>query len=207
VREGEYEGLPEKLANPDWAPDFGPAKFVPAFGTVATGARFFLVAYNVNVDTPDVAATDDVALGLRSLGKPKLTPDGEFVLNATGKKIFVAGKLRMVKAMGVPIEDGRRTQISMNLNNYLVTPPHVAYEEAVIDCAARGLSVTGSEVVGLLPAAPLMMAAHWALRKEGKTAGGLSDREMVQVAADYLKLSDYKPFDAQKKVIEFAVEQ
>jgi len=153
-----------------------------------------------------VAATDDVALGLRQLGKPKMTPEGEFVLNAAGKKIFVPGKLRMVKAMGVPIEDGKRTQISMNLNNYLVTPPHVAYEEAVMDCAARGLTVTGSEIVGLLPAAPLMMAAHWALRKEGRSTRGLSDREMVQVAADYLKLSDYKPFDAQKKVIEFAVE-
>jgi glutamate formiminotransferase / formiminotetrahydrofolate cyclodeaminase len=206
VREGEYEGLPEKLANPDWAPDFGPAEFVPTFGAVATGARFFLVAYNVNVDTPDVAATDHVALGLRQLGRPKTTPEGEFVLNATGKKVFTPGKLRMVKAMGVPIEDGRRTQISMNLNNYLVTPPHVAYEEAVAECAAHGLTVTGSEVVGLLPAAPLMMAAHWALRQEGRTARGLSDREMVQVAHDYLKLSDYKPFDAQKKVIEFAVE-
>ena len=205
VRSGEYEGLPEKLADPEWVPDFGPAKFVPTFGAVATCARFFLVAYNVNVDTADVEATDHVALGLRQLGRPQMK-DGEFVLNAAGKKIFTPGRLRMVKAMGVPIEDGRRTQISMNLNNYLVTPPHVAYEEAVLECAAHGLTVTGSEVVGLLPAAPLMMAAHWALKKEGRTAAGLSDREMVQIAHDYLKLSDFKPFDPTKKVVEFAVE-
>ncbi len=206
VRAGEYEGLQEKLADPEWKPDFGPARFVPTFGAVATGARFFLVAYNINMDTPDVELTNDIALGLRQLGKPRMK-DGEFVLNAAGKKIFVPGKLRMVKAMGVPVEGGARTQISMNLNNYLITPPHVAYEEAVLESTARNVRVTGSEIVGLLPAAPLMMAAHWALNKEGRKPEKLTDREMVQIAHDYLGLSDYKPFEPDKKVIEFAVEE
>lgn len=207
VREGEYEGLTEKLASPDWVPDFGPAKFVPTFGAVATGARFFLVAYNINVNTTDVAATDDVAMGLRQLGRPKLTAAGEFVLNAAGKKVFVPGKLRSVKAMGVPIEDGRRTQISMNLTNYLITPPHVAYEEAIYECNLHHLEVTGSEIVGLVPLAPLIMAAHWHLYRQGKDGRQYSDRDMVQIAHEYLKLSDYKLFDPNKKVIEFAVEE
>ncbi len=188
-------------------PDFGPAKGGPSVGAGATGARFFLVAYTVNVNTPDVAATDHVALGLRQLGRPKTTPEGEFVLNTAGKKVFTPGKLRSVKAMGVPIEDGRRTQISMNLTNYLITPPHVAYEEAIFECGLHNLEVTGSEIVGLVPLAPLVMAAHWHLYRQGKDGRKYSDRDLVQIAHDYLKLSDYKPFEPNKKVIEFAVEE
>jgi glutamate formiminotransferase len=204
VRAGEYEALEEKFKDPKWAPDFGPAKFVPKFGAVATGARFFLVAYNINMATSSVEATHDVALTIRQMGKPKMR-DGKPVLKKNGKKTFVPGKLRMVKAMGVPVGDGSSTQISMNLNNYLITPPHVAYEEAVYEATKRGLKVTGSEIVGLLPLSPLLMAAHYYCFKNDIDPIGKSDEEMVQIAHDYLGLSDYKVFEADKKVVEFAV--
>ena len=203
VRAGEYEGLEAKFQDPDWAPDFGPARFVPKFGAVATGARFFLVASNIDMDTADVEKTHDVALTIRQMGKPKMR-DGKLVLNARGKKIFVPGKLRMVKAMGVPVDTGK-TQISMNLNNYLITPPHVAFEEARFEAEKKGIRVTGSEIVGLVPLAPILMAAHWALHLRGEESRDKTEEELVQIAHDYLGLSDYKPFDPKKKIIEFAV--
>ncbi len=206
VRAGEYEGLSKKFEDPNWAPDFGPATFVPRFGAVATGARFFLVAYNIDMDTPSVEETHDVALTLRQMGKPAVK-DGKPVLLANGKKKFVPGKLRMVKAMGVPVGDGSKTQISMNLNNYLITPPHVAYEEAVYEAEKRGITVTGSEIVGLVPLAPVLMAAHWFCHREGIDPAGKTDEEMVQIAHDYLGLSDYKKFEPNKKIIEFAVKE
>ncbi|MBN2724147.1 MAG: glutamate formimidoyltransferase [Deltaproteobacteria bacterium] len=204
VRAGEYEGLEEKFKNPDWAPDFGPAKFVPHFGAVATGARFFLVAYNVNMGTSDVSITHDIALTIRQMGKPR-KKDGKFVLNAAGKKIFDPGKLRMVKAMGVPLENDPRTQISMNLNNYLITPPHVAFEEARFEAEKRNIKVTGSEIVGLVPLAPVIMAAHYYLHTQGESGLKMTEEELVGVAHDYLGLSDYKKFESSKKIIEMAV--
>ncbi|MDA3863399.1 MAG: glutamate formimidoyltransferase [Deltaproteobacteria bacterium] len=204
VRRGEYEALPEKLKKPEWKPDFGPAEFVPHFGAVATGARFFLVAYNINVDTSEVEKTHDLALTLRQMGKPK-KKDGKIVRNKKGKKVFIPGKLRLCKAMGVPIEDGKRTQISMNLNNYLITPPHIAYEEALHEAAKRGLTITGSEIVGLVPLAPVLMAAHFYLHKNELDYEGQSEEEMVKIAEKYLGLSDYKKFEPQKKIIEFAI--
>ena len=177
---------------------------MPKFGAVATGARFFLVAYNINMDTPSVEKTHDVALTIRQMGKPAMK-DGKPVLGPNGKKKFVPGKLRMVKAMGVPVGEGEKTQISMNLNNYLITPPHVAYEEALYEATKQGIKVTGSEIVGLVPLAPLLMAAHWHCHTQGIDPKGKSDEEMVQIAHDYLGLSDYKLFEPNKKIIEFAV--
>ncbi|MBU1221759.1 glutamate formimidoyltransferase [Myxococcota bacterium] len=206
VRAGEYEGLEKKLADPEWIPDYGPAKFVPRFGAVATGARFFLVAYNVNVATSDVSVTNDIALTIRQMGKPRMK-NGVPVLNSAGKKIFDPGKLRMVKAMGVPLENDPRTQISMNLNNYLITPPHVAFEEAKFEAAKHGVEITGSEIVGLVPIEPLLMAAHWHLFNIGEDGRKMTDEELVSIAQKYLGLSDYKPFDRNKKIIEFAIRQ
>ncbi len=208
IREGEYEALEEKLRDPAWAPDYGPARFVPRFGAVTTGARFFLVAYNIDLDTADVELAHDIALSLRQIGRPKLDSEGKPVLNSRGKKVMIPGKLRMVKAMGVPVEGGQRTQISMNLTNYLITPPHVAFEEAVYEAEKRGVKVTGSEIVGLVPLAPMLMAAHYHLWKtRGEDGRGLTDRELVKIAHDYLGLSDYKPFEPDKKIIEFAIEE
>ncbi len=204
VRAGEYEGLATRFDDPNWAPDFGPARFVPNFGAVATGARFFLVAYNINLNTPDLERTHDVALTIRQMGKPAMR-DGKPVLKPNGKKKFIPGKLRMVKAMGVPVGDGSKTQISMNLNNYLITPPHVAFEEAKYEAEKQGLEVTGSEIVGLVPLAPLLMAAHWYCSQNGVDPHGKTDEEMVEIAHGYLGLSDYKPFEPNKKIIEFAV--
>jgi glutamate formiminotransferase len=204
VRAGEYEGLENRLKDPEWKPDFGPAEFVPKFGAVATCARFFLVAYNIDMDTPSVEDTHDIALTIRQMGKPKMK-DGKPVLKKNGKKVFVPGKLRMVKAMGVPVGNGEKSQISMNLNNYLITPPHVAYEEARFEAEKRGIKVTGSEMVGLVPLAPILMAAHYYLHTQGEDGRDKTEEELVQIAHDYLGLSDYKVFEPNKKIIEFAI--
>jgi len=205
VRAGEYEGLAERLKLPEHAPDFGPAGFVPRFGAVAAGARFFLVAYNIDLDTEDLDAVNDVANAVRELGTPVLGPDGESVLDGRGRKRMVPGKLRFTKGIGVPIPTRKMSQVSMNLTHYLITPPHVAFEEVRFEAARRGIAVTGSEVVGLIPIEPLLMAAEYCLFERGERPKHISEEELVRVSHDYLGLSDFTPFDPQTKIIEYAI--
>ncbi|MFH2007420.1 MAG: glutamate formimidoyltransferase [bacterium] len=205
VRAGEYEALPEKLRLPANAPDYGPAEFVPRFGAVAAGARFFLVAYNIDLDTEDLEAVNQVAYAVRELGTPMLDPDGEPALDDRGRKKMRPGKLRFCKGIGVPIPERKMCQVSMNLTNYLITPPHVAYEEVAFEAARRGIAVTGSEVVGLIPIEPLLMAAEYRLHEWGERPKDLPQEELVRVAHDYLGLSDFTPFDPAAKVIEYAI--
>ena len=204
VRAGQYEGLPEKLADPAWKPDFGPARFVPEFGAVAAGARFFLVAYNVDLATTDVDLAQQVAEAVRQMGGALRDENGQVVMK-DGKPVKKKGKLRMVKAMGVLVEPEDRDpfcQVSMNLTNYLITPPHVAFEEVAFEAAKRGVEVTGSEVVGLVPAAPLLMAAEYHLFDTGRRKPEMTERELVDRSCEYLGLSDYNPFDPDAKIIE-----
>ncbi len=197
VRAGEYEALSEKLTHPEHAPDFGPARFVPRFGAVAAGARFFLVAYNIDLDTEDLDAVNEIAFAVRELGQTVEAVDG-------GRR-RIPGKLRFTKGIGVAIPERKLCQVSMNLTHYLMTPPHVAFEEVRFEAEKRGIRVTGSEVVGLVPVEPLLMAAEYHLFARGDRPTGLSQRDLVKVAHEYLGLSDFNPFDIDQKVIEYAI--
>lgn len=204
VRRGEYEGLEEKLKDPVWAPDFGPAKFVPKFGAVATGARFFLVAYNVNLKTSDADVAQDIALHVRQMGWPMVDAKGEIVLNARGKKVHRPGPLLFVKGMGVYLEEGDFTQISMNLNNFRITPPHTAYEQVKYEAGTHAVETSGTEVVGLIPIEALLLAAEYYIWRDDLERPS-SEKEAVQLAHDRLKLSSFNPFVPEKKIIEYAI--
>jgi glutamate formiminotransferase / formiminotetrahydrofolate cyclodeaminase len=196
IRKGEYEGLPEKLKDPAWAPDFGPAAFNARSGATVTGARMFLIAYNVNLDTNDVKIASEIALRIRESGRIKKDGKGTPVLDDRQQKITIPGTLRAVKAMGVLLEAQNIAQVSINLVNYHVTPPHVAFEEVKKEAAALGARVTGSEIVGLTPKDALLMAGrYYAPEAPGEDA-------ILDAAVASLGLSQLEPFDMQKKVIE-----
>ena len=204
VRKGEYEALPKKLKDPKWKPDFGPAEFVPKFGVLTTGARFFLIAYNANLATTDVKKAIEVAFAVREMGDVLKDIDGEPIMRR-GKKVRIAGKLRMVKGMGVLLEEHNFCQVSMNLNHFLINAPHIAFEEVKLEANKRGIEVTGSEVVGLIPLAAVLMAGEYYMFVEGTRTDDTIEEELVQVAHDRLGLSDYNPFDPNKKIIEYMI--
>ncbi len=209
IRAGEYEGLEAKLRDENWAPDIGKPVFVPKSGATVTGARFFLVAYNVNIDTPDSKLVNEIALDIRSLGRPKVDENGQPVLNEKGKKIFIPGRLKEIKAMGVPLErDGRSlSQVSINVINYRITAPHTAFDEVVNDATKLGLKITGSEIVGLVPQEALVLAGKHSLEKKGVSSNAISDDDLMMKGVDYLGLNDLYPFDVSEKVIEKIVEK
>ncbi len=189
VRAGEYEGLEDKLRDPAWQPDFGPAAFNRRAGASAVGARDFLVAYNVNLNTTSVRRANAVAFDVREKGR---TRGGE----------RIPGSLRAVKAIGWFIEEYGIAQISMNLTDIAVTPIHVAFDEVVDKAAARGLRVTGSELVGMVPLRALLDAGHHYLRRQRRSLG-VSDAEVVKIAVKSLGLDDLRPFDPAEKIIEY----
>lgn len=195
IRKGEYEGLAGKLKDPAWVPDFGPAEFNAKSGATVTGARMFLIAYNVNLGTNDVGIAGEIALRIRESGRVKKDGDGKPVLDAQGRKVTIPGTLRAVKAMGVLLEAHNIAQVSINLVNYHVTPPHVAFEEVKKQAATLGVNVTGSEIVGLTPKEALLMAASF-------YAPGAPDDGNIDAAVAALGLSQLEIFDASKKVIE-----
>jgi glutamate formiminotransferase/formiminotetrahydrofolate cyclodeaminase len=205
VRKGEYEALPEKMTLAEWKPDFGPHKFIPGFGCVITGARFFLVAYNVNLRTTDVDSTHELALHLRQMGWPLKKTNGELMLNAREKKVFHPGALLESKAMGVYLEEDKFCQVSINLTNYLIAGPHIAFEQVRAEAGLRGLEVDGSEVVGLIPLEALLLAAEYYIWRDAldhpATIG-----DAVQLAQDRMGLSAYNRFDPRKKIIEYAIQ-
>ena len=197
IRKGEYEGLEEKLKDPNWAPDYGPVLFNRKCGAVVTGARMFLIAYNVNLKTNDVKVASEIAMRIRESGRVKKDAKGNPVLDERGKKVIVPGSLKAVKAMGVLLEAHNIAQVSINLVNYFVTPPHLAFEEVKKQAATLGIEVTGSEIVGLTPREALLMAGWF-------YAGAEADEtKLLNHAVQGLGLDDLEPFDLQKKVIEF----
>lgn len=204
IRSGEYEGLPEKLKDPAWAPDAGPAAFVPRFGAMVTGAREFLVAYNINFNTRDEKLAHDIALSVREAGRAKKGPDGKTLKDAAGKTVKEPGSLKAVKGVGWYIEQYGRAQLSMNLTDRTVTPVHVAFEEVCRQAAARGLRVTGSELVGLVPKDCLIDAGRFYLARQGKS-DAMPERELIHIAVRSLGLDELAPFDPEKKVVEFAM--
>lgn len=197
VRKGEYEGLAAKLRDPEWQPDFGPAVFSPRSGATVTGARVFLIAYNVNLKTNDQKIAHEIALRIRESGRVQKDAQGNPVVDANGQKVIIPGTLRAVKAMGVLLEAHDIAQVSINLVNFHVTPPHVAFEEVRRQAAALGVEVTGSEIVGLTPKEALMMAGSF-------YAPGSTDESMlVATAIDRLGLSQLDRFDPSRKIIEY----
>ncbi|HEY5615032.1 MAG TPA: glutamate formimidoyltransferase [Bacteroidota bacterium] len=202
IRKGEYEGLAEKLKDPKWKPDYGEAVFNAKSGATVTGARTFLIAYNVNLNTPDSALAHEIALRIRESGRPKKDESGNVVKNEKGEKIIIPGSLMAVKAMGVLLERAHIAQVSINLVDYEQTPPHKAFEEVRKEARSLGLDATGSEIVGLTPLKALLMAGEYYAAQRGKS-GSFTEQELVVYAVEGLGLSQLEPFDPKKKVIEY----
>jgi len=205
VRSGEYEGLKEKLANPEWKPDFGPAKFVPRTGAIAVGARDFLVAYNVNLNTTSTRRANAIAFDVRERGRTKREGDplsGKIVKDALGKPVMIPGSLKEVKAIGWYIEEYGVAQISMNLTNISITPVHVAFDEVCKKADARGIRVTGSELVGLVPLNAMLEAGRYFLKKQ-KRSSGVADSELIKIAVKSMGLDELGLFDPNEKIIEY----
>ena len=208
IRAGEYEGFAEKIKQPEWKPDFGPAKLNEKAGATAIGAREFLVAYNVNLNTKSVRRANSVAFDVREQGRFKTedgTPSGKKVVDEKGKPVRVPGMLKHVKAIGWFVKEYGIAQVSMNLTNIEQTPLHVAFDACVESAIKRGLRVTGSEIVGMVPKKCLTDAGRYFLRKQ-KWSEGASEEELIDIAVKSMGLSELKPFDPKEKVIELKIE-
>ena len=191
IRKGEYEGLPEKLKDEKWRPDYGPNEFnenVRRTGATVIGAREFLIAYNVNLDTQDIQIANKISGIVRASGVVQI--------NEKGEKVRVPGLLKCVQAMGVYLKEHNITQVSINLLNYKVTPPHVAFEEVKRQAGKFGVRVTGSEVVGLIPKDALLAAGRF-------YSNELSEKQLIAAAVEKLGLSQLNKFIPEKKVVEY----
>jgi glutamate formiminotransferase/formiminotetrahydrofolate cyclodeaminase len=208
IRAGEYEGFAEKIKEPQWKPDFGPAVLNEKSGATVIGAREFLVAYNANLNTKAVRRANSVAFDVRENGRVKTedgTPTGKPVLDAKGEAVREPGMLKHVKAIGWYVEEYGMAQVSMNLTNLEETPLHAAFDACVESASKRGLRVTGSEVVGMLPKKCLLDAGRHYLRRQ-KWSEGASEEELIDVAIRSMGLSELKPFDPKEKIIEYKME-
>ena len=205
VRSGEYEGLEEKLSRPAWKPDFGPVRFNARTGATAIGARDFLIAYNVNLNTTSTRRANSVAFDVREQGRVKRDGDpinGEIVRDADGEAVRIPGKCKAVKAIGWYIEEYGMAQISMNLTDISVTPLHLAFEACRESASERGLRVTGSELVGLVPLKVMIDAGKYFLRRQQRSTG-ISEREIIDIAIKSLGLDEIQPFNPDKRIIEY----
>ena len=214
IREGEYEGLAEKLKDIKWKPDFGPAKFNVAAGATVMGMRDFLIAYNINLNTKDHRLATDIAFEIRESGRSKRKPDpdslnlldGEIIRNSDGSPVKVPGMFKEVKCVGWYIDTFKRAQISINFNNYKVSSIHDVYDAACKLADERGIRVTGSELVGLIPLEAILMAGRHYLAKQRRTVG-VPEEDIIQAAVQSLGLNDVTPFIAEEKIIEYAVKE
>jgi glutamate formiminotransferase / formiminotetrahydrofolate cyclodeaminase len=204
IRAGEYEGLPEKLTHAHWKPDFGPAKMNARTGATVIGARKFLIAYNVNLNTRDKKKASDVALAIREQGRKKRDAHGQFIRDMNGDFVFEPGTLKACKAVGWYLDEYQRAQVSINLTDFDVTPPHAAFEEVARQAQARGLRATGSELVGLVPLEAMRRAGHFYLEKQGASAG-VPEPMLIETAVQSLGLRELGGFDPMQKIIEYRV--
>ena len=206
-RSGEYEGLREKLSDPEWKPDFGPSEFNERSGATAVGARDFLVAFNVNLNTTSTRRANEIAYDVREKGRPEREGNsvtGKIMKDENGEKVMIPGSLKSVKAIGWYIEEYGIAQISMNLTNISVTPVHIAFDEVCSKADARGVRVTGSELVGLIPLKSLLDAGRHYLAKQKRSAG-VSDDELIKIAIRSMGLNDIHHFKPEEKVIEYVM--
>ena len=207
VRSGEYEGLKKKLADPEWKPDFGPSTFNPGAGAVIVGARDFLVAFNVNLNTSSTRRANAIAFDVRERGREKREGNsvtGKVIKDAEGNPVMIPGSLKAVKAIGWFIPEYGIAQISMNLTNIGITPVHIAFDEVCNKAENRGIRVTGSELVGLIPLKAMLDAGKYFLHKQQLSAG-VSDAELINVAVKSMGLSELKPFNPEEKIIEYVL--
>lgn len=202
IRIGEFEGLPEKFKDPEWTPDYGQPVFNPKTGATVIGAREFLIAYNINLNTNDRKLAQHIALNLREKGRVKRDESGNIIRDQEGKAIKVRGKFKEVKAVGWYIDEYGIAQISINFTNYKISPPHLVFDEAIKEAEQIGLRVTGSELVGLIPKEAMLLAGRHYINKQGKSPG-IPEEELIKTAVLSLGLNDITPFDPKKKIIEY----
>ena len=212
IRKGEYEGLSDKLADPDWKPDYGPSKLHIKGGATVIGCRDFLIAYNINLNTRDHRLATDIAFELREAGRSKRIPnpnsknllDGDIVRHDNGKPVKVPGIFKDIKAIGWYVESFKRAQISINFNNYKVSTIHDVFDEACRLADERGIRVTGSELVGLIPLEAVLMAGNYYLKKQNRSIG-VPVKDIIECAVQSLGLNDVAPFNINEKIIDYAV--
>jgi glutamate formiminotransferase/formiminotetrahydrofolate cyclodeaminase len=198
IRKGEYEGLTEKLQDPEWMPDYGKPIFNPKSGATVTGARKILIAYNVNLNTQDVALAHEIALRIRESGRVMKDKFDNPVKNEKGETIKIPGSLKSVKALGIFLDRYKIAQVSINLVDYEITSMHEVFEEVKRQAQALDIDVTGSELVGLTPLTALLKAG-----KFYSDNISLSEQEYVSLAVEKLGLNQFEPFDTKKKIIEY----
>lgn len=208
IRSGEYEALPEKLAKPEWKPDYGAATFNAKAGATAIGARDFLIAYNVNLNTTSVRRANAVAFDVREQGRVKREGNsitGKIMTDENGQPLRSPGACKAVKGIGWFIEEYGVAQISMNLTNISISPLHKVFEECEKSALSRGLRVTGSELVGLVPLSVMLETGKHFLKKQNRSVG-IAESEIIKIAVKTLGLDELGPFDPQKKIIEYQLE-
>ena len=205
IRAGEYEGFFKKIKLPEWKPDFGPAEFDAKRGGTVIGARDFLIAYNVNLNTTSTRRANSIAFDVREAGRVLREGDpinGKIITDENGKPISVPGTLKFVKAIGWYIEEYGIAQISMNLTNIEVTPVHKAFDEVCNKAAERGMRVTGSELVGLIPLKSMLDAGKYFLLKQQRSVG-VSEKELIKIAIKSMGLDELSPFKPEERIIEY----
>ena len=205
IRAGEYEGFFKKITLPEWKPDFGPSVFNSKTGATVIGARDFLVAYNINLNTTSTRKANSIAFDVREAGRVMREGDsltGKIVTDEKGNPISIPGSLKAVKAIGWYIEEYKVAQISINLTNINITPIHVAFDEVCKKAEQRGIRVTGSELVGLVPLKAMLDAGKYFLKKQ-KRSVGVSEKELIHIAVKSLGLDELGPFDPEKRIIEY----
>ena len=205
IRAGEYEGFFDKIKLPEWKPDFGPAIFPAAAGATVIGARDFLIAYNVNLNTKSTRIANRIAFDVREAGRVVRDGNpytGKIKTDENGEPVRIPGKLKHVKAIGWYIEEYQMAQISINLTNCRETPLHTVFEACCESADERGARVTGSELVGLIPLQPMLDAGKYFLQKQGLSAG-VSEDELIWTAVKSMGLDELGPFDPNKKIIEY----
>ncbi len=209
IRSGEYEGFSEKIKQPEWKPDFGPAEWNIKAGGTVIGARDFLIAYNVNLNTKSVKRANSIAFDIREAGRLLRTGNpvsGPIAKDADGNEIRIPGKLKGVKAIGWYIAEYDIAQVSINITRFRDTPLHVVFDECVQSAHERGLRVTGSELVGLVPLSAMIDAGKYFLRKQ-QLSTGLSDGELIHIAIKSMGLDELGPFEPRKRIIEYCLEE
>jgi glutamate formiminotransferase/formiminotetrahydrofolate cyclodeaminase len=205
IRAGEYEGFFKKIKLPEWKPDFGPAQFDAKRGATVIGAREFLIAYNVNLNTTSTRRANSIAFDVREAGRVMREGDpinGKIITDAKGKAVSIPGSLKAVKAIGWYIEEYGVAQISMNLTNIDVTPVHKAFDEVCTKATERGIRVTGSELVGLIPLKSMLDAGKYFLAKQQRSTG-VSEKELIRIAILSMGLDDLSPFKPEERIIEY----
>lgn len=202
IRAGEYEGFFKKIKQPEWKPDFGPVEFDAKRGATVIGARDFLVAYNINLNTTSTRRANAIAFDVREAGRTQKDAKGNAVKGADGNPIVIPGTLKSVKAIGWFIEEYGVAQISMNLTNINITPVHVAFDEVNTKAQERGIRVTGSELVGLIPLQSLLDAGKYFLEKQQRSTG-VSEKELIKIAVKSLGLDELGPFKPEERIIEY----